>query len=337
MKIKSIWLSVFVIFVIVGCTIPTVTPTPTPFPDRRDVGANTIPLREKWRVSSGSIENYAGVYHVATMSDQGLLYAAERQLVLANSQNGQVIWQTGYGGRADDLVVNEERVFLTNDYRITAYHLTDGQQLWQTKQQGGHRWYGLYLDDGFLFEYVLSSWEAEITYKYDPQTGVRLDTWTHPVPEAEAHFLLPLETIDLWRQGRWLLATAKGSDQVLWRLAIGSDRTTKPVLTDELLVFTRGVVEFDLLVLELESGQIRWQKSGFVSNAAVIGNTVYAIANNGSISAYDLISGQRLGEVEVKPSVTDTHLYSYALIANEKDQLLYAYYGDSEEILAFGK
>lgn len=102
-------------------------------------------------------------------------------------------------------------------------------------------------------------------------------------------------------------------------------------------MFTRGAVEFGLLVLELESGQIRWQKSGFVSNAAVIGNTVYAIANNGSISAYDLISGQRLGEVEVKPSVTDTHLYSYALIANEKDQLLYAYYGDSEEILAFGK
>lgn len=49
--------------------------------------------------------------------------AAKKQLVLANSQNGQIIWQTGHEGRADDLVVNEERVFLTNDYRITAYQL----------------------------------------------------------------------------------------------------------------------------------------------------------------------------------------------------------------------
>jgi outer membrane protein assembly factor BamB len=266
----------------------------------------------------------------------GLLFAnADQRLVLLDGQSGQVIWETSYTGSADSLATDAERAYLTSDWRINAYSPADGQLLWQTDQQTTRRWYGLYLRDGFLFEYQMPFRGQDIIYKFDPETGLKLEAQVNPLEEGAPFFYIPLgEDIDLRRGGKALWAIERGTGRTLWHIPIGDlDTVATPALANDLLVITSGS---DLLVLGLYTGEVLWRAPEVLSNPVVLGSTVYVIAVDGSIRAYELSSGRAFGFLKVEPSVT-LNQYTYGMLANEIDGMIYAYYGDSQELIAFGR
>lgn len=318
-----------------SCSVPIVTPSPTPFPSNRKVVSQTLPLREKWRMKSGWISNFHN-RHTMELTKFGLLFAnADQKLMLLDGQSGQVIWQTSYTGSADSLVADAEKVYLSSDWQINAYGLADGHFLWQTDQQITRRWYGLYLRDGFLFEYEMPFRGQDIIYKFDPETGLKLDAQVNPLEEGAPFFYLPLgEDIDLRRGGKALWAIERGTGKTLWHIPLGSlDTVATPVVANDLLVITSGS---NLLVLGLYTGEVLWRASEVVSNPVMLGSTVYVIAVDGNIRAYELTSGRAIGSLEVEPSVI-LNQYTYAMLASEIDEMIYAYYGDSQELIAFGK
>ncbi len=59
------------------------------------------------------------------------------------------------------------------------------------------------------------------------------------------------------------------------------------------------------------------------------------MAVDASIRAYDLGNGEEVGILQLEPPLTPDA--GYALTANLADKMIYVYYGDSEEIIAFGR
>ncbi len=332
------WLVVFILLGCLGCSRPAATPSPTPSPLKREIGLQTLPLQEKWRVKSGMIEGYERPTLVSTHLGD-ILFANGEQLVLLDNESGQIIWQTNHKGsrHADSLVVDEERAYLTSDWRLSAYGLADGHLLWQTEQQADHRGYYLYLKEGLLLEYERPSVKAgDVIHTFDPKTGLKLDSQVYPAPDG--YFLdILLEKVWLRMGQNELLATGWNSNNVLWRLRLGQwDKVRSPAVVDNFLVLTNGSVELDVLVVKLDTGEVLWAKPGFVSNPVVVKNTVYVIAKDASIRAYELTSGQELGSISIKPAQTNSQ-YTYALASSKKDSSLYVHYGDTGELIAFGR
>jgi outer membrane protein assembly factor BamB len=312
-------------------------PTPTPIIPPKRLVSQTLPLKEKWRISveveaimsSGRTEQYLWQW-----TPQGLVFAnrGEGQLALLDSQSGQRLWQVTYKEQigAHALVADEARVYLASSWRISAYSLATGQLLWQTDKQTPHRGYDLYLRNGFLFEYEIG--RDYRVHKFDRETGVKLETQVLP---AETPLIVVwLAEIDLGRADNWLWAIDNTTNQVLWRVPRETlaHMNYPPVAAAGLLVMTDNST---LYISKLDIGEILWQQSEIVSNPVVLDNRVYAMAVDASIRAYDLGNGEEVGILQIEPPVTTDA--GYALTANLADKMIYAYYGDSEEIIAFGR
>jgi outer membrane protein assembly factor BamB len=327
-----------ILFWVAGCSTQNLEPPVTPLASARKIISQTLPVKEKWRVRPGMIS--IARWPTMKLVKLGLLVAnAEQQLVLFGAQDGQVLWQTKYAGSADSLVSDNERVYLSSDWRISAYRLAGGQLLWQSNQQEAHKAYYLYLRDGFLFEYEIPTRGQQVLHEFDRVSGVEIDKRIVPLAKGAPYLYLPLEQVDLLRGNDSLVAIEVGSNKTLWRIPQDAyDSVLTPMVTNDLLVLTIGRLEMRLLILRLDTGEILWQKPGMVSNAVAMGDTVYAIATDGSIRAYELSNGREIGEVKMDPAATRTDRgFTYALVADPAHDMVYAYYGDSEDLIALGR
>jgi hypothetical protein len=235
-------------------------------------------------------------------------------------------------------VSDGERAYLSSDWRISAYRLVDGHLLWQTKQQEAHKGYYLYLRDKFLFEYESPPRPQQVIHKFDPASGVEIDKRIVPVAEGASYLCSALEQVDLLCDNTSLQVVDPSSNRALGHIPRDVyELIFAPVVTSDLLVMTIGRVTMKLLVLKLDTGEVLWQELGLVSNAVVIGNTVYAIATDGSARAYDLSNGHEIGRVELEPATTEAETFAYTLVADPARDMIYAYYEDSQELVALGR
>ncbi len=320
-----------------GCWGPTLIPSSTPVPSRKVV-SQTFHLQEKWRAESGQVGGGLSS-HAWQVTDRGLVYAnAGGQLVLLSGRSGETLWQVTYDKFWDaaSLVADEERVYLVTvgEWRIKTYSLTDGQLTWQTEELTSHTEHNLYLEDGLLLEYESSSRNGNFIRTFNPENGIKLDT--EKLPEDSPYILALAGNVYLGTADGWLWAIDRANNKPLWHIPAPMRRIRPPpVVVNDLLVVANGS---DLQVLKLWTGEILWQKQAYaLSNPVVWENVVYVIAEDASIRAHDLISGRELGRVEMSPAVTTPATDSYALTVNAGDGSIYAYYGDSEEIIAFGR
>jgi outer membrane protein assembly factor BamB len=328
------------LFTTLGCAgpHPIFSPPPTPFPTRTTVLQT---LREKWRVKAGRLGDGLSP-HIWQATQGRLVYAnMDRQLASLNSQNGQAFWQMGYGnlgGDAWSLVVDEERIYLTTvgEWRIKAYSLANGQLLWQTGEQISHRGYYLYLKGDSLVEHDdYSPHDGSFVRTFNPKDGVLLQT--EELPKEAPTVMALIGNYYVGTTDGWLWLVEMASNKAVWRIPSRTVRIRlPPTVGDNLLALVNNWG--DLQIIEMDNGQILWQKQGYaLSNPVVWNNAVYVITKDASIRAHDLFSGQELGEVEMSPAITIPATATYALTVNTDDELLYAYYGDSEEIIALGK
>jgi len=313
-------------------------PSPlSPLIPPRQVGSGTLPLKEIWRIQVGALR-YPGHNNVYPWQStkQGVVISTNRglgteQLTLVDSQNGQIRWQvTTEAGSNSSLVVDAARIYLVNNWRINAYDLNTGHLLWQTNKQLGHRGYDLYLRDGVLVEYEVGH---DLIYKFDRLTGTKVETET--LPAETPMVIASLAEIDLGRDRYWLSAIDRKSQSVLWRVPRGvppNNLDGLPVEVAGLLIMTDNST---LYISKLDTGEIIWQQPDIVSNPIVLDNLIYVIAADANIRAYDLHSGQVMGSLHLQPPVIIDQ--GYALTANSTEQTIYAYYGDGQEVIAFGR
>lgn len=339
-KATSITLVMLFILTALGCSdlfaIRLISPSP-PVLSSRQIVSQTLALHEKWRVKSGNVgAAFSG--HAWQWTEQGLVYANSKgQLVLLNSRDGQRLWQVEYdefGRMANSLVADEERVYLVSDWQIKAYALATGQFLWQSDKLTAHRAYFLVIDHGTLLVYERPASDKNLIYKFDPENGAKLDTETLPEQNPPVMFLM--DNIYLGKAAGRLWAVETTTNKVLWSVSSGTGHIrVPPVMINDLLV----VADWgDVLVLKLSTGELLWQKLAYtLSNVAVLNKTVYVVTEDASIRAHDLITGQEQGVLQMAPPTTMPNNHTYALTVNPKDQILYTYYGDSEEIIAFAK
>ncbi len=321
------WLLALLLMFSFGCAI--ITPSATPSSPRRII-SQTLPLQEKWRIKAGFIRDNSWVW-----TPHGLAYANSRQLVLVDGQQGQMLWQLQYTHSSSTfvpLVANEDSVYLTVLTQIYSYNLDNGQQRWETTTKGTHRAHFLYLGKDGLYEYESPARDGNVIRQFDPETGENLAMEMLPSQGPPVQALLDNLYISETDVGLW--AIERGTNKVLWHTpGIGINSDHPIVLIDDLLVLTYN---YSLLVLNVDTGKIIWQQIRTTSNAVVLENIVYVMIND-DIKAYDLMDGHEIGVIQLDSRITYLRGGSHMLEVNPQDRMIYAYYADSEEIIAFAK
>lgn len=216
--------------------------------------------------------------------------------------------------------------------------------LWKTDKLKDHTGYHLYLRDGYLFTHdtagrVSFSQQGDIIYKFDPKTGTKLGTMITPIELGQPRFDFAIANIDFRRSDQWLLAIDAKTSNVLWSMPFtnsGNYVLNLLILVDDLVVMTlRTFGPGTLIVYEPTTSNVLWQTAGVITAPVVLNDIVYVMTVDGRIKAYELRSGSGIGVLIVNPQVTGHSNNGYNLTGDESRNLLFAYYGDSQELIAF--
>lgn len=134
-----------------------------------------------------------------------------------------------------------------------------------------------------------------------------------------------------------LICTDASTGQQRWKVATSGDVRRWPVFFQpDLMIFEAGWgTASTLAAVNTTSGQILWQTPrDTASNFIIQGNEVYSIDINGVLAARDAVDGHEVGQIKFSgPQLDVDHAAQYWVAAS--DTMLFAYFGDSQELIAF--
>lgn len=315
------------------------SPTPT---SSRQFTHNSLGLQEVWRSRNVWLPITGPKFTVAdstvVIANHDPNASLHYRLQALNTKLGRQLWEIDLPQRVGvhSLLIEERRLYVGIDWEIQAYDLANGQLLWQTPGEPIQRTrYELVWSNGTLINYstVLQE-DYSLMSVYNPSTGTLLQQ-----EKVSAFPLLTTAKVEYRGSCDQLSAINIPSKKVKWQTRLSGCPQHKPVLIDSsLLVATysdyRSIAGLHLI--STVDGRVIWYalEDDLVSNFAIIDRTVYTIRRNGDIVGLDLDSGQEIGVIQFNTDQTDPSQNAYWLAANERQ--LFAYYGDSRELIAFG-
>lgn len=347
---------VFVIIsigVVIGCFgiiwLENSSSQPAPTPSRQIV-QNSSSIHELWR--KGDIWLLRGGRNTAPRlpaTNEIIGYAnydsssLQSQLQVLDAESGRLIWETPDQLSLHSLIAEDNHLFVAVNWEIRGYQLTNGQLLWQTPGEPSQRTgYDLtWLDEKVVVYANILGENATLMSVYDTTTGDLVQR--SRIPARPRPLLITSQTEYQGECGK-LLAVDRHTTEVGWQIELtgGCPEPWPLLIGSNLLVHTsadyRGSVTnriSGLYLIDTTSGIINWRalEGEIISNPAVIDRTIYAIRRNGDIVGIDLDTGQEVGTIQFNISQTDPRQNAYWLAANGRQ--LFAYYGDSRELIAF--
>lgn len=313
----------------------------------RTVTDVNLPFHEQWRRSNLLIFNaesdrlhvYGNQLFFVSYEDDGMT----RRLEALNANTGVLLWKTEpLAFTVDSLAADEKILYLALDRKILTYDLLTGEVLWEDALLGGRTTYWVYPLDNKVLVYseedVSLDGEAEqVVRTYDSQSGLLIATDRTIINQKNSSLLLKTPTYDYWTDGEMLWAINTEAKHEQWKVAIDNRVEYQPLLVDSKLIFASGIFS-DVIGIDNISGDQIWKyKDKIVSDLTAISGTVYAIRTDAAIVGIDSATGEEVGYIGVEPRATETSSRSNAYLIAVSEDMLFVYYGDSQELIAFSK
>jgi len=339
----------FLIIYLCGChpfenTSKNVTSNPTV---SRSVSNTTLSLHERWKISNLFIPHR----QTSTIYSNGvyLFYVSYGEdemthwLNVINMIDGSTLWRSDFLPFSENsLAFDEQRIFLALSTKILAYNLFTGDLLWETQENLPDRTeYKMYVKDNRLVVYSTEDSApgntTQVVRVYDAQSGILESSDSYTIPQ-DASCLLKTTTNDYWtdRSSIWVVNNQKREQK--WSTMIDGPVQYQPLLTGNHLVVASGIFS-DVTAIDVNTGNQAWMYSKrIVSNLAMESGVIYAIREDAAVVAINLSNGKELGYITISPRFTEesgSRVKSY-LVAAANDMVV-AYYGDSQEMIAFSE
>ncbi len=323
-------------------------PVPTPIASRSIVSAS-LPLHEVWR-SRGILLRSPGFGPLLLSTAEGIVFFVnhsrgwrQARLQALDASTGQLLWQAGTDDDNDDnlstegfLAAGQGRLFVVVNWNIRAYDLSNGKLLWRTPGSlPGHTGYDIYPVGDKLMVYstgYISGKRTDIFSVYNAATGEWLERAESEMTEGE--LLWRTAQVDYRDCDRQLSAVDRTSSAIIWQIADRNCVSFWPDAADSVKVFSTDGGE--LFAADVATGEVLWRyPKECYSNAAVMGDMVYAIREDGALVGINRKTGSEVGTLEFRPVSVDEDDPTYWVAADGKR--LFAYFGDSQELIAFSQ
>ena len=361
---KLFRISLLIVFFVSACAREPVQPSPlvqnsdmpivqppipsaTPFTGPRSVVSTTLSLIEQWRFRTDKPNNQYPVPSTLFIANDKVIFGSyagpqssipDSLLTALTLDGGQIVWQTRYGPlnmttRIDDalLLPEHNRLYLVSPtFRVSAFNLETGEQLWVSEKLKGHELYR-FVPDLSGDKIVLSSSGDDIII-LDVDSGAFLSYGPRNMPWPIATYGQIVVSLD----GNQLVGTDYSTKQVLWEYYHEWQRIV-PYSGGILLQSTRPPI-YSYDYIDVSSGKKIWSTSiggrGYASNISVLGDQAYTLDREGNLVAMALNDGHVLGEMRFDYAPTlKPAIYPYWVAASGPYLLIY--FGDSQELIAF--
>lgn len=322
-------------------------PVSSPRIPPRTITDINLPFHEQWRRSnlllfnteSDRLHVYGDQLFFVSYEDDG----RTRKLEALNAKNGELLWSTQpLPFSVDSLALDAKRLYLALDRKIIVYELSTGEVLWEEPLVGGRTTYWVYPLDSKVLVYseedvALDGGEEQVIRTYKSQSGFLIETDRTNIMQKNSSLLLKTSTFDYRTDGEMLWAINSETQQEQWKVAIDNRIEYQPLLVDSKLIFASGIFS-DMIGIDNISGRQIWKyEDKIVSDLTTYNEIVYAIRADAAIVAVDSTTGEGVGYIDIEPRVTETSSRSHAYLIVVSEDMLFVYYGDSQELIAFSR
>ena len=241
------------------------------------------------------------------------------------------------------MAASQGRLFIAIDWNIRAYDLSNGRLLWRTPGRlPEHTGYDIYpvgdkltvYSTGYISTgYIMGKrTDTDIFSVYNAATGEWLERTESEVTE-EGELLWRTALVDYRDNCRRLSAIDRAFGSVRWQIPDPHCVQFWPDSADSVKVFSGGWG--DLFAADVVTGEVLWRyPKKCQSYAVVMGDIVYVIREDGILVGIDQKTGNEVGTLEFSPASKSDEVLTY-LAADGKR--LFAYFGDSQELIAFSQ
>lgn len=352
-RARGIALLLSILIGVIACQAPDFSKLAQPFgtcpepvlSQERAIERSGAGVFEAWRtenlritysdIPAATVSIRGMVIVVSCVENQGLGFS----LTAIDSQTGNLQWQSAKYSSVRSVAADGPIVVTLADRHVRRLSTENGQELWTSDQLPGHTRYRIHpdvrqttavywTDDGG------GEWTQNVTY-YRSSDG-------QPIEEhrlaAEANTLLVLRSpsIDFWTSPSTIIfATEAHSGRRLWEVEGEGGLQLWPWRVEDLVAFSSGLFP-ELQSRSAVSGQVVWAHSEpLVSNVVLQNDTLFAIQQDATLVAIDATTGQSRALIEMAHSHTETRTRSVGYWVAATDGAVFAYYGDSQELIAF--
>lgn len=319
--------------------------SPSPAPPRTVID-DTLPFHEKWRISNlliyrrttPSIYVYGDYLFYVAYEPDGLTHWLE----VLDAKNGSLLWKTqDLPFTENSLAADQQNLYLALAGKFLAYDISTGKLLWETHEPLlGHTSYWAYPTNESLLvfseEDVSLTRREQIIRSYDLQTGILQNIDRIAIPHNDS-LILRTTSNDYWTNGTALWAINNETNQKQWLIEISNSLEYQPVLVESRLIFTSGIFS-DVIGIDNLTGNQAWKYEGkIVSNTAAATGIVYAVRADAAVIGINVLTGKEMGYIEIEPRATETDTRSLTYLVAATEDMIYVYYGDSQELIALTK
>ncbi|NIW45950.1 MAG: PQQ-binding-like beta-propeller repeat protein, partial [Gammaproteobacteria bacterium] len=229
----------------------------------RTILDTNIPVDEAWRVSSLLVFSIrsGGPAQVLLKPDRIVTINYQKgggfgsKLVSFSTSNGEIEWETFYGGTASSLIADQDRVYVASAGRdVEAYSLQTGELFWSGMDLPDRRRYDLDVQGGILLNYQKATGETEeIVYAYDTNTGETLQKYTEVIDAYYSALVMWLGQFALYQTLDELYKVDRDTKEIMWRDPIENDPGYNgsrhfgikqfPILSDNKLIVVSGRID----------------------------------------------------------------------------------------------
>jgi outer membrane protein assembly factor BamB len=307
---------------------------PTPYPSRQ-VTSSDFGWQERWRQQMKSSVGHVPL--AVVVKDRVILptdTGTTGMLVALNLHTGQPVWTQefispyrGDGAQVDSILADDEQVYLATPYVIQAYSVEDGKPRWTSTELPGHTSYDL-----------APSGRPDVIRIYGDR-GYYVDKKDGRITLVEQGGDVPEITTDTlicqFDQQYALTCMDRRTNQRLWRIEPGWPATGVSI-DSKVLVLSVGANLNSLIGIDQTTGKELWRISdqAALSNFIVFDGKIYAITSDVALTAYDPITGRKVGQMKFSGGSFDINSGNrYWLLATDSEILVHL--GDSQELIAF--
>jgi outer membrane protein assembly factor BamB len=322
-------------------------PTQSLKSSRVTAGGN-LPFHEKWRTDQVFIHNtrfnrlYAHenrLFFVSYEDNNGT-----GRLKALNTNDGSLLWKTEPLPNTvmSLLVADQERVYLALSDEIIAYDLSTGDAQWNAPLLGSRTSYKLDILENTLMVYSeedisLDGSEELLVRKYDSRTGLQIDTQRSLIASKHSSLLLSTMDYEYWTDAETLWAINTKSKHEQWRVTLDNRIEYEPLFDDSIFIFASGIFS-DIVAIDNISGKQTWKyQDKVVSDLTIKDGVLYAIKADAAIVGINPETGNEVGSINLEPQFTESGSRSLAFLIAVYENLLFTYYGDSQELIAFSR
>ncbi|MGI0016308.1 MAG: PQQ-binding-like beta-propeller repeat protein, partial [Nitrososphaera sp.] len=288
------------------------TPTPSP---KRLIVENSLPFSEMWRKTSiqvglvsanspsiGALSAAKDIVYVVDFnppaSDHPSTPWSPWIVIALNAKTGAELWKTEQLGLIDSLATDPRSLYVASESGIRAYYSGDGSLKWISNQPPpDHEGYYIFLGEHQLRLFIVRGGRlVNHCSTIDLESG-----FVGEIQECDGLVAFDSESRYMRNDKEfWLEDSATG--KVIWKVPmIGKGRNNWPIISSDFLIIPSMSSNFgwhSVTVIDRNRGQKVWECFDcYASDIAVDKDMMYAISRDGSLSAYNVKTGQAIGTI----------------------------------------